>query len=114
MGTGRDSKNIFRYIGRGEWKIVLDYIKILFMISKHQYSTTGHREYASEERKFIIKDSFKTPFNKFIGCKLFGHKWSTKDEGEKYDFGGFNYCWKCSDWETKEEVRNSKINSLLK
>jgi len=51
---------------------------------------------------------------KIIGCKLFGHRWSTEEDDKKYDFEGNFYCWKCGKWETKEQRRDSKIKSILK
>jgi len=99
MGASRESFNIFGYIERKNWK------KVGYILSsiKNKY-----------ERDLIIKDSLMTPFNKKVGCRFFGHRWSTDEESRMYDFDDFYYCWKCGKWETKLERRDSKIGSLLK
>ena len=100
MATSRESFNIWRDIKRKDWKRVGYILKSIF---NNKWS-----------RKMIIKDSIITPFNKRIGCKLFGHRWSTEEDDKKYDFEGNFYCWKCGKWETKEQRRDSKIKSILK
>ena len=102
MGTSRESFNIFQDIKRKNWTKVKNSLKELFFISK------------GWNRDLIIKDTFITPFHKKIGCKLFGHKWSTEEDNSKYDFDGNFLCWKCHKWETKEQRRNSKLEKLIK
>ena len=49
---------------------------------------------------YFIQDSFKTPFNRLIGCKVFGHK-----KGETYNDSNekIPFCWKCY-----REIDNTK------
>jgi hypothetical protein len=112
MGAGRESRNIFFYIRNRKWKIAFENIKLLFVIPQH--STIAHKHYSTEMQRMVIKDTFKTPFNRAIGCKVFGHKWSSDEDDKKYEFGGNYYCWKCSRWETKQSFRQNKIDSILK
>ena len=65
------------------------------------------------DRNLVIKDSFITPYNKIVGCKVFGHKWSTKEEEKKYDLD-LKYCWKCCKYGTLSDVRSDKIDKILK
>ena len=64
------------------------------------------------DRKLIWIDSFRTPFNKKWGCKLFGHNWKYDQEDNYY------ICWKCFKHESKNEhiesQRDEKINEILK
>lgn len=61
-------------------------------------------------REMIIKDSFVTPYNKLIGCRMFGHNWST--EGDFKD--NRIYCWKCEKWSSRSDIRNDRINRILR
>lgn len=74
---------------------------------------TLNRSFKSKwTRKYLIEDSFVHPFNQKIGCKMFGHKWATKEEIEKYDIGS-EYCWKCHKRMTLSEKRDMLISSIL-
>lgn len=103
MGASRETFNIWLDIKQKNWKKTKMSLRCLFSSNKNN----------KWRREYIIKDSFAIPFNKKVGCKLFGHKWSTVEEGNKYDFHD-KYCWKCGKWETMEENRDNKIKSLLK
>lgn len=59
------------------------------------------------ERKMIIKDSFTTPFNKIIGCKITSHDWHKDSEDDYY------VCWKCHKWETSDQRKISKRDEIL-
>lgn len=63
-------------------------------------------------RSYLIEDTFVNPFNQKIGCKMFGHKWATKQEIEKYDIGS-EYCWKCHKRMTLSEKRDMLISNIL-
>jgi hypothetical protein len=41
-------------------------------------------------RKFFYQDNFKTPFNRLIGCKLFGHRHIRKS-----GIDGSEFCFNC-------------------
>lgn len=97
----RENFNIFRDIKLRNWKRVKINLKTLFS-RKFEWN-----------KKYIIDDTFKTPFNKMIGCKIFGHRWSTDEEFEKYDLYS-HLCWKCNKRSTKNDIREDKINNLLK
>lgn len=103
MGDSRETFNIWFDIKRRNWTRLKMSLKWLFFVDKNN----------KWRREYVTKDSFITPFNKRIGCKIFGHKWSTEEEGRKYDFDGI-YCWKCNKWETRQERRDNKLKSLLK
>jgi hypothetical protein len=106
MGASRESFNIWWDIKYKNWERVKQLLPELFKFWKKSW-----------QREYIIKDSIKTPFNKKIGCKLFGHKWSTEKEIKDYDLDGY-HCWKCNKWETFEthttNQRNEKLEKLLK
>lgn len=104
MGASRETFNIWIDIKRKNWAKLKMSLKCLFFTNKKN----------KWRREYIIKDSFITPFNKRIGCKLFGHKWSTDEDDIRYGFSGRSYCWKCNKWQTKEETRDDKIKSILK
>jgi hypothetical protein len=101
MGASRETFNIWLDIRQKKWTKVKMSLKLLFVFNKKNW-----------RREYIITDSFIRPFNKKIGCKIFGHKWSTEEEiRDEYDRF---YCWKCGRWQTKEERRDDKIKRLLK
>ena len=92
--------NIFHYLrynDKTNFKILL---KVLFFI-----------DYQNNKRmrELVVIDTFMTPFNKKIGCNLFGHRWK-EDEKEQ----GVYYCEKCHEWTTISEMRNLKINKIIK
>lgn len=107
MATSRESYNIWKDIQSKNWSKVRSSINTLLVFWKKSWSRT-----------YIIKDSIVTPFNKHIGCKAFGHKWSTEEDDGKFDLGDMVICWKCFKWETKQErvqnIREDKIDQLLK
>ncbi len=103
MGASRENMSIWKDIKSKNWTRLQHKLKMVF--SKHQ----GHRW----NKEMILKDSFSTPFNELIGCKFFGHKWSTKEEMIKYDLIN-RYCWKCTKHSTISDFRNEKISKLLK
>ena len=109
MGASRENMNIFYDIKRKNWNELSKKVKILLSIG--QYSGNQWN------RKYIIKDSFQTPFNKLIGCKLFKHKWSTEKEILDYDLDDY-VCWKCNKRESfstrKSNKRDEIINKIIK
>ncbi len=104
MGTSRELFDIWVDIKYRRWRRVKRSINLLF----------GSNTY---DRSLVIKDSFVTPFNQIIGCRLFGHNWCTKEEIDKYDLDTY-LCWKCLKRESKsirkENDREEKINKILK
>jgi hypothetical protein len=114
MGASRESQNIWLDIKNKNWSRVRHNLKVLFSINilGININPFGVNRWSRNE---IIKDSFNTPFNKKFGCKLFGHRWSTHEEEQKYDFDpGYHHCWKCSKWITDSELRDEKLKKLLK
>ena len=110
MGTSRESQNIWRDIQNKNWSNLRYKLKVLFSFSFFNPHSVNRWN-----RSNIIKDSFTTPFNKKIGCKVFGHRWSTPEEELKYDIDpGYHHCWKCSKWITDSEMRDEKLKKLLK
>lgn len=103
MGASRETFNIWLDIKQKNWTKFKMNLKCLLFANKNN----------KWRREYIITDSFIRPFNKRIGCKIFGHKWSTEEE-VRYEYDGNFYCWKCGKWETKEERRDNKIKDLLK
>ena len=99
MGASRENYNLFLDIKYKNWNRVKLYPK---MFIKNKWV-----------RKCIIEDTVIRPFNRKIGCKTFGHRWSTEVDISKYDLHA-PYCWKCGKWSTKQDVREDKIESLLK
>lgn len=101
--ASRENMNIWRDIRKRDWKRFKE--KIRTILSKDQFR--------GWDRDMILKDSLITPFNRFLGCKLFGHKWSTKEEMLEYQMVN-QYCWKCAKWSTRSEIRDEKISQILK
>lgn len=99
MGAAREGYNIFLDIKYKNWNKVKLYPKMFFK--------------SKWVRKCMIEDSMTRPFNKKIGCKLFGHRWSTEEDIKKYDLHS-PYCFKCGKWSTKQDVIEDKIKVLLK
>jgi hypothetical protein len=99
MGASRENLNFFTLLNHGGYKKI-DRIIIQFWKSKWY-------------RKNMIEDTIKTPFNKKIGCKLFGHNWATRQEIEYYDIGS-EYCWKCNKRIKTSEKREMMIDEILK
>ena len=105
MGAGRENMSIWRDIKMKKWTRLRRNLKSLISISVR----------GSWDRDMIIKDSFKIPFNRFIGCRVFGHVWSSGDDAIRYDFNlDKKICWKCHKWVTKSDIRKKKIKKLLK
>ena len=106
MATARESYSLWK-----DWKLnrkrFWRNLGILLFIN-HLYSNS----YSKYERKVIWIDSFRTPFNKKWGCKLFGHDWQYDQEDNYY------ICWKCFKYESKNEhieyQRDEKIKDILK
>jgi len=126
--TGRENLSIWHDLKRGY--PILFFIKILILIPplhsilrklykpNTQFGTGGighwgprwrHRiSYYISSRHLIIQDSFRTPFYKLIGCKLFSHKWISYDER-------WTVCVKCNKVETIEERKvNNRLEKLEK
>ena len=95
MGSSRENQSIFN------GKKLSKKLKILL----NPFSKDWTKQY-------IITDSFIIPFNKKIGCRIFKHKWSTKNDQEKYDFSGY-FCWKCNLHKTDSEMRDYKIKKII-
>lgn len=114
MGTSREGQSIWYDIEQKRWDNLRYKLKVLF--SFHVFGITiGFGKVNRWNREYIIKDSFITPFNKKVGCKVFGHRWSTPEEEQKYNIDpGYHHCWKCSKWITDSEMRDEKIKNLLK
>lgn len=101
MGASRENMSLWNDLKKNNWKGFRHKLKLLFK-RKETWS-----------KEMIIKDSFITPFNKIIGCRMFGHKWSTDKEMVDYDLVN-KYCWKCSKYTTIADLRNEKISKLIK
>jgi hypothetical protein len=98
VGASRENLNLFRMIFNKEFKRAKDTVKRAI---KYKWVRVN-----------LIDDTFNIPFNKKIGCRMFGHKWATKQEIEIYDIGS-EYCWKCSKKMTLSEKRDMLISSIL-
>lgn len=106
MGTSRESFNIFQDIKYKKWKKVKRSLLDLLLFWKKSYN-----------RGLVVKDTFITPFNKKIGCKMFGHRWCSEEEIERYDLDDQFICWKCFKREDKttrkSNSREDKIDKIL-
>ena len=90
--------NIIHYLRYNDWSNFKILLKILFFIDINTHT-----------RELIILDTFITPFNNKIGCRIFGHRWK-EDSKEQ----GIYYCEKCHEWTTTSEIRDRKINKIIK
>jgi len=107
MGASREGMSIWEDIRNKKWRNLRWKLRLLFSIPWYRNDNWS--------RQMIIKDSFITPFNKSIGCRLFGHNWSNAEDKIKYEFGDNKYCWRCGKWETETivDIRNKKISDIL-
>lgn len=92
MGASRQNQSIWVDFKNKKWGKGLEKIKILISPKSNW------------DKKYIWIDSFKQPFYKSIGCKIWGHNWDI------WAVGGNYFCKNCYKWETSE-VR--KINQRL-
>lgn len=58
------------------------------------------------ERKMFVKDNFTQPFDKLIGCKIFGHDFMYDSEDQNY------FCRKC--WKRISEQQHESIERRRK
>jgi hypothetical protein len=87
--SSRESLNIFiQYKHRGGLKALYE---LFIYIFKSKYA-----------RECFFIDNFKTPFNKYIHCPLFGHKFVNWTDEDEKDY----YCKKCFEYKI---VDNPKI-----
>jgi hypothetical protein len=104
MGASRES---YRISHRWKWggKTYIDKIKSVFRLFKYVVKYKN-------DRKLFVKDNFTQPFDRLIGCKLFGHDYHLDWEDHEY------WCYKC--WKrVKEEkyegmVRRKKLLRIKK
>jgi len=104
MGASREDQDIWDSIRSRDWK----------KLKKQLSSFLPNR--SKWIRECVIKDSFITPFNKKIGCRIFKHRWCTKEEIDRYDL--YEYvCWKCNKRESidsrKSNERDEKLKSII-
>lgn len=106
MGAFRQNQSIWVDFKNKKWGKGFEKIKILISPKSNW------------DKQYIWIDSFKQPFYKSIGCKVWGHKWNIWNRDR---YLGPNrspnpvtetryYCNNCYKWETSE-VR--KINQRL-
>ena len=104
MGASRESYKIttrWKYGGKTFFKKV----KSIYFLFEHLI------KYKNNRQLFII-DNFTQPFNKLIGCKLFGHDFQYDGEDSEY------FCKKC--WKRVDEdkyhqlIRKEKILKIIR
>ena len=64
-------------------------------------------------KEMVIKDSFTTPYYKYIGCKINGHKWSSKEDSIRYDLGENIICWNCMSYTNRIDIREKNLKKIL-
>jgi hypothetical protein len=99
MGASRENLNLFIMLKNGGYKRLN---KIIRQLIKSKWY-----------RRNLYEDTIVRPFNKKIGCRLFGHNWATKHEIEYYGIRS-EYCWKCNKRVTISEKREMIIDEILK
>jgi len=97
MGASRQSFSLWMDLKFKNFKRFRRNLSILFYSKRDVWS----------ERKMIIKDSFVTPYYKFIGCKITSHEWHKDEDGDGY------VCWKCHKWETSKQRKISNRDEIL-
>ena len=97
MGASRQSFSLWMDLKFKNFKRFRRNLSILFYSKRDVWS----------ERKMIIKDSFVTPYYKFIGCKITSHDWHKDKDDDAY------VCWKCHKWETSKQRKISNRDEIL-
>jgi hypothetical protein len=110
MAANRENQSIWIDFKYNRWKLF--FMKI-FILTSPKFIQNRFIRPRSFNKHLIIKDSFITPYYRIAGCKLFGHRWSSKEEDKKYEFDR-KYCWNCSKYGTMGDIRDEKINKILK
>ncbi len=122
MGASRENQSIWIDFKYRRWKSLFTKIFVIIVpgsINIPRFTSAKTNRPVSKffwircDRHLVIKDSFVIPYNKIIGCKIFGHRWSSREEEVKYDLDS-KYCWKCSKYSTVSDVRNDLIGKILK
>jgi hypothetical protein len=60
------------------------------------------------DRKYIIEDNIRVPFNKRWGCKLFNHRWTYYKEDDSY------FCKDCYKLTKSDDFISEKRSKALK
>lgn len=68
--------------------------------------------YKKSIRKQTLKEYMYSTYNSYIGCRLFNHRWLSKDECIKYGVNG-NFCQKCHVYLDKNEYRLHNLDKLV-
>lgn len=68
--------------------------------------------YKKSIRKQTLKEYICITYNSYIGCRLFNHKWLSKDECIKYGVDG-KFCQKCHIYLNKNESRLYNLDKLV-
>ncbi len=101
MGAARENKSIWVDFKNKRWSNGINKLKILISPKSHW------------DKKLIWMDSFKQPFSKAIGCKIWGHNWYE----DKWPEGTEYFCKNCYKWENhqtrKINQRLEKIDKIL-
>jgi hypothetical protein len=97
MGVSRQSFSLWMDLKFKNFKRFRRNLSILFYLKRDVWS----------ERKMIIKDSFVTPYYKFIGCKIASHDWHNLPQDDAY------VCYKCHKWETSKQRKISNRDEIL-
>jgi hypothetical protein len=87
MGAARENKSIWVDFKNKRWSSGITKLKILISPKSHW------------DKKLIWVDSFKQPFSKAIGCKIWGHNWYE----DKWPEGAEYFCKNCYKWENHQE-----------
>lgn len=102
MGASRESYKIssrWKWGGKTYKQKIKSLSNLLVGVIKNKWS-----------REMFIKDNITQPFDKLIGCKLFGHDFMFDSEDHEY------FCKKCwkriSEQQHESDIRRKKLDKI--